>query len=136
MSDIKKVDFLHSRHKKLWEILSEWEGEDTEDHFRQQVMSVVRHGKTIDDFGYISGSGSDTFICGIVGRPEVYGREPVPCTRCPLAWTDRDGNPAKDCSSIIYSWLASYGEDKKRLARMIMNMPLKEDAELVYNIVE
>lgn len=58
------------------------------------------------------------------------------CDTCPLKWTDRDGNPSDSCHMIYFAWRQEVGEEKKRLAKMIRDMPLKDEAKLFYNIVE
>lgn len=134
---IVKVNFLHGEHKRLWGILGEWEG-NTENLYEQIKCSVEKKEDTVIGMGYEVGEiDRSCFACEAMNilafvNPDVNIR----CTICPLKWTDEFGNPSTGCGYIYRAWKREFGEEKKRLARMIRDMPLKKDAELFYNIVE
>ena len=117
-----KVDFPHIKHVLMWETLSEWEGAKNDEY---QVNASVR--KKIDG-GCFACWADHTFA-------RINKIFHMNChTTCPLKWTDRNGNPSDTCHDIYQAWVHASGEKKKRLARMIRDMPLKDEAELLYNI--
>lgn len=134
--EIVKVNFLHGEHKRLWGILGKWGGNE-ENLYEQEDCSAEMKEETVVGMGYeVEEIDNSCFACeamNILGfaNPDVDAR----CDSCPLKWTDEFGNPSDGCGYIYRAWLDAYGEDKKRLARMIRDMPLKKDAELFYNIV-
>ena len=134
---IVKVNFLHGEHKKLWGILGEWEG-NKENLYEQEDCSTEMKEETVVGMGYeVEEIDRSCFACEATSilafaNPNMG----ICCDNCPLKWTDEFRNPSDGCGYIYRAWQREFGEDKKRLARMIMNMPLKEDAELFYNIVE
>lgn len=139
---IVKVNFLHGEHKKLWGILGEWEG-NKENLYEQEDCSAKKKEDTVVGMGYEVGEiDRSCFACEAMGilafaNPNfVNPNMGICCDNCPLKWTDEFGNPSDGCGYIYCAWLDAYGEDKKKLARMIRDMPLKDEAELFYNIVE
>lgn len=128
---IEKVDFLHRDHKKMWGILGEWEG-DTKEYY-----SIKKKRDIIADMGYDIGDiACSCFACEAKLNLAVDNLRTFTCIACPLRWTDEYGNPSDNCNNIYLAWRQEAGEEKKRLAKMIRDMPLKDEAELFYNIVE
>lgn len=133
---IEKVDFLHGGHKKMWGILGEWEG-DTKNLCKQEYYSIKKKHDIIMDMGYDAGDiVCSCFACKAKFNLAVDNLRTFTCDACPLKWTDKYGNPSDNCNNIYFAWQQETGEEKKRLARMIKDMPLKDEAELFYNIVE
>lgn len=135
--EIVKVTFLHGEHKKLWRILGEWEGNE-ENLYEQEEYSTEMKEETVVGMGYEVGEiDRSCFACEAVSilgfaNPNMG----ICCDNCPLKWTDEFGNPSGGCGYIYRAWQREFGEEKKKLARMIMNMPLKDEVGLFYNIVE
>lgn len=135
---IVKVNFLHGEHKKMWGILGEWEG-NRENLYEQVKCSVKKKEDIVVGMGYEAGEIKHScFACEAEDLLEFANSNAnIHCDKfCPFQWTDEFGNPFSDCQDIYLAWQQETGEEKKRLARMIMNMPLKDEAELFYNIVE
>ena len=132
-----KVTFLHGEHKKLWGILGEWEG-NKENLYEQEDCSAEMKEETVVGMGYEVGEiDRSCFACEAVSTLAFANLNMgICCDNCPLKWTDEFGNPSDGCGYIYRAWQREFGEDKKKLARMIRDMPLKENVELFYNIVE
>lgn len=133
---IVKVNFLHGEHKKLWGILGEWEGNE-ENLYEQEEYSTEMKEETVVGMGYEVGEiDRACFACEATSTLAFANPNMgIWCDNCPLKWTDEFGNPSDGCGDIYRAWLDAYGEDKKKLARMIRDMPLKDEVELFYNIV-
>lgn len=127
-----KVDFPHIRHVLMWETLSEWEGEKN-----SVCASVKKKIAVLEDMGFIPEIiDSGCFACW---ADHTFARINkifhMNChTTCPLKWTDKNGNSSDTCHDIYHAWVHASGEKKKKFARMIRDMPLKDEAELLYNI--
>ena len=134
---IVKVNFLHGEHKKLWGILGKWEG-NKENLYEQEEYSTEMKEETVVGMGYeVEEIDRSCFACW---ADHTFARINkifhMNChTTCPLKWTDKNGNPSDTCHDIYQAWIHASGEKKKRLARMIRDMPLKDEVELFYNIV-
>ena len=130
-----KVDFPHIRHVLMWETLSEWEGAK---NYKYQVNASVRKKiAVLEDMGFIPEIiDGGCFACwadhAFARINKIFHMN---ChATCPLKWTDKNGNPSDTCHDIYQAWIHASGEKKKRLAKMIRDMPLKDEAELLYNI--
>lgn len=134
---IVKVNFLHGEHNRLWGILSEWEG-NGENLYEQEERSAEKKEDTVVSMGYELGEiDQSCFACEAMDILAFANLDvDIRCTVCPLKWTDEFGNPSSGCGDIYRAWQRKFGEEKKKLARMIRDMPLKNEAELFYNIVE
>lgn len=132
---IVKVDFTYIRHMGMWEILGKWEG--TKDDENQVCASVKKKIAVLEDMGFIPEIiDGGCFACW---ASHAFGRINkifhINChTVCPLKWTNRNGDPSPTCHDIYHAWCRASGEEKKKLAKMIRDMPLKDEAELFYNI--
>lgn len=137
---VEKVNFLYGNHKKMWGILGEWEG-NTKNLYQQKLCSDMKKDSIVKNMGYeVEEIDSSCFACAAQVALEV-ANDNIPiigatCDTCPLQWTDEYGHPVCNCYGIYHAWRQEAGEEKKRLAKMIRDMPLKDDAELFYNIVE
>lgn len=129
-----KVDFLYGKHVEMWNILSEWEG-DGANPFERGIYTDLKKQEVIEKIGYGDKIHS-FFACHATENFKKINRHTLnSCYICPLEWTDTNGNRCSHCTTIYHKWREAEGKEKKRLAKMISNMPLADDAKLFYNIV-
>lgn len=131
-----RVCFPHKEHKRMWGILSEWEG--GEDNENQEYASVQKKEEVLESMGF--NSEIVDAACFACWADRIFKNNntntPLTCINtCPLKWTNREGNPSPTCHDIYHAWMHASGEEKKKFARIIRDMPLKDEAELLYNIV-
>ena len=134
-----KVNFMYGIHKKLWGILSEWGAEDVPEK-KLCVKSEAKRIETIEKLGFSNGHTLyDDPPCRCVSKL-IFGVYPGKFTSCqfvcPLEWSDENGNHLEWCISLHRRWRLARGEEKKKLARLIRDAPLRKDTQIFYNIVE
>lgn len=142
---VNKVDFLYGKHKILWGILSEWEDHVSEELIDDEIKiaSLLQKEAVMERMGYKTGEiDGACFACQASTDFEKKNCMNLlvtmadSCSACPFEWTDECGRSELRCHEVYSAWLWASGEEKKKLAKMIRNMPLKEGAEKLYNIIE
>lgn len=140
--NINKVDFPYKDHKAMWDILSKWKGKYSLDETKVAEATIKKKRDALKQLGYKSFIPGSCLACdaNATFRENNLNKKTVMnaygCDSCPIDWTNDLGVPIRTCHQIYEMWENRNGKQKQKLARMIRDMPLKEGAEKLYNIIE